>query len=211
MKTRILAGAVCGVFLMAAGAMAQGYGLPVVESAEPRDQNFFDVTVGANVGQDTQYYGARDMFAVQKGLRFAIDLGLVSPEEGDNDLAAQGSMLVCLNVDCPVALGMRAAIYGMNGNAFDVLGGNTMLMASQELIFEGLFLYTGLGIDFRSTKTHLDAAAAEGVEAGKDSTDEKVSALWSLGALMPMTEHLWFFTELTVTDDTFIGAGIRIH
>lgn len=209
--------AACGLALLVpAAARAQGYGLPVVDSAETKDPGYVSWTLGTVLGLDTQSIGVRSTTTIQKGLRVFVDLSGVNPEEGDGDLAAQGGAVVSLNVDSPFAMAARGTIYGMNGDDMEVLGGSGMLLAGRETVVEGLFLYTGLGLDYRSTTKHH--GAEEQTVNGKltvtpahDSTDDKASPLWALGALVPMNKNISFFTELTVTDDVFVGLGLRFQ
>jgi hypothetical protein len=210
MKTsyRMICGAVCGLILMATlKAGAQGYGLPTAESYEPREDGCFDITAGAVFGHDLAFYGLRDTFAALETLRFFVDVGIIDPPDSHSvDLAAQAGAVYCLPFDLPndMYLGVRGALYTMNADKLDVSGGNVMLLMSRQTYFKDLFLYGGVGGDARRVKK----VAAD----GRENSDHKLNPILALGALMPMTqlsEHLFFYAELTVTDDPFIGVGIR--
>jgi hypothetical protein len=214
---RTICYAVSGLLVLAAAeAGAQGYGLQVAESAEARVQDYADLTLGTALGPNIQYYGARSTFGIQKGLRAFFDLGLVDPRKGDLDLAAQGGLLVCLQVESPIDLALRGAMYGMPGDKMDVIGGNAMFLVSKEIVYEGLFVYSGLGIDLRSEELagdpviHTHGGSSVIAYEGHD-TKHKVNPIWTLGALLPINDYVSFYTELTLTDNPFFGFGIRIR
>ena len=236
MKTGWLLNGICGLALVAANrAEAQGFGLPVVDSADLREEGYVNSTVGANLGKDVQFYGARVTTTAQKWLRLFMDVGAVRPEKGDTDLGAQGGVLASLNVQSPVDLAVRITLYGMPGDKMDVIGGTAMVLVSAETIFEGLFFYSGLGVDVSRTKTHgvtrlettevtrivtpADTTDEDGgtpeettetssrIVKPADTTDERVRPLWAGGVVMPITKNIAFFSEITYTDTPFIGLG----
>jgi hypothetical protein len=201
-----IVGLVGGMLLIAAGNTgAQICGLPVADSFEAREDGAFDLTAGASFASVVKFYGVRDTFACTENSRLFVDVGVADPHAGENDLALQGGMVAGIPAtDLPVALGVRGAVYGMNADEFEVFGGNLLALASKEMLFEGLFFYGGVGLDYRRVKI--------GIESETTKADYEYNGVLTAGALIPFTavsEHLFFFTELTVTDYTFIGLGLR--
>lgn len=198
-----------GVLLAAVPARAQ-FGLPVAESYEARETGILDFTGGAVLSEDRQFYGVRDTISVLQDLRLFVDVGLADADRNDQNLAVQGGLIWCLPVDTSdVDLGLRTSGYWFNGNVDEIYGFSALLMASGNPIFEGLYVYGGSGVDYRNTKTDLVELEMD-QSAGKDEiSDDKLRAVVTVGALMPITERFWVFTEATYNEDPFIAIGIR--
>ncbi len=200
--------AAVGVGLWAGAARAQ-FGLPIVESYEGRETGILDFTAGATFSEENRFYGLRDTISVLEDFRLFIDLGLADIERNDENLAVQGGFIWCLPLDTPpVDLGLRGSAYWFNGDVDEISGYTAMLMASGNPVFEGLYVYGGLGFDYRTTETDLIALGLE--QPGKtEKSDDKIRAVTALGALMPVTERFWIFAEALVNDDPYIAVGIR--
>ena len=180
---------------------AQPYGLQVAESVETRSESQLDITAGVVFNSDGSCVGLRDTFACTEDVRIFAEVGAVTLKDANTDLAAQGGFTVSLPIDVPFDLGVRGAVYGSNGDATDTIGGNLMALASKEAFYPNLFFYGGLGLDYRSIQTGQDTSTEE--------TDRVTDPLLSLGTLLPLNEHLLVYIEVTVTDDPFIGCGLR--
>lgn len=213
-KALLKAVVVMGLAWVAVGPAWAQFGLPVAESFEARETGIMDLAGGAMVGKDMQCYAVRDTFCAMDDLRFFVDLGLMNFNEGGETFAAQGGAVYCLPIDVPVDLGLRLSAYGANSDYRDYLGGTMMFLASQEVYFEGLYLYGGLGVDYRQTKTDLSEVADPSIDPStipESYTDDKFYATGTAGALMPVTEHLAVFLEFTYDKDPFVGIGLRSH
>jgi hypothetical protein len=196
-----------GALVMAVPARAQ-FGLPVAESFEARETGFIDFTAGAMISEDINCYAIRDTISALEDLRFFVDLGMADVKRNDDDLAVQAGLIYCLPIDVPVDLGVRVAGYWFNGNVNEYTGGSGLLLASGNPLFEGLYVYGGGGLDYRNNKidfTDLNLASTEGL----DNSENTLRAVATVGALMPITEHLWFFAEFTYDEDPFLALGIR--
>jgi len=202
------------VLLMAVSARAQ-LGLPVAESYEARKTGQLDLTVGAMLSDDLKCYAVRDTFGVLEDLRLFVDLGLADVKRNDEDLAVQAGLIYCLPIDVPVDLGLRAAAYWFNGNVNEITGASALLLASGNPVFEGLYVYGGGGFDYRKTQIDLAQLDLELTDeltestAGLDDSENDVFAVVTFGALMPITEKVWFFAEATYDDEPFLAIGVR--
>jgi hypothetical protein len=198
------------LLILAVPVRAQ-FGLPVAESFEARETGYLDFTAGAMMSEDLKCYAIRDTIGVLEDLRLFVDLGMADVKRNDDDLAVQAGLIYCLPIDVPVDLGLRASGYWFNGNVNEYTGGTLLLLASGNPVFEGLYVYGGSGVDYRNTKidfTELNLASTT-YPQGLDDSEDTFRLVATLGALMPMTEHLWFFAEATYDDDPFLSLGIR--
>jgi hypothetical protein len=194
-------------WVMAVPVQAQ-FGLPVAESFEARETGYLDFTAGATIGEDIKCYAIRDTISVLEDLRLFVDLGMADVERNNEDLAVQAGLIYCLPIDVPVDLGLRAAGYWFNGNVNECTGASLLLLASGNPVFEGLYVYGGVGADYRKTDTDLTELDLESTE-GVDDSENTTRAVATFGALMPITESFWFFAELIYNEDPFLAIGFR--
>ncbi len=204
MKTLALGWVVAGVCLGLAGlAQAQMVGLPVMDTATPRDQGNLELLPGIMVGQDMNFYGARTTVSVMDEFRVFLDLGQVDIQDGDANFAVQGGMLYTLMSNDFIDLGVRGAGYYANTDLLGLTGCNGMLVFSDESVVNNLYCYGGLGLDYvqKDIKTRW----------GSSSKQNEINPALALGLSYQFNERFTLFTEANYVDGLYAGIGLSIR
>ncbi|MEI8139793.1 MAG: hypothetical protein WCI03_07990 [bacterium] len=202
MKTLVVGwfavGMVCGQT-----GFAQMVGLPVMDTASPRDQGNLEITPGVMLGQDMDFYGARVTVAVVDDLRLFFDVGQVDLTEADSGYGAQGGALYSLSRNDLVDLGIRGAVYYMSSDLLGLTGANGMLVFSDETLLDHLFLYGGAGLDvvYKSIDTKW----------GASSSQSEINPAFSLGLSYQFNDSFSLFTEANYVDGLYAGVGLSIR
>jgi hypothetical protein len=180
-------------------APAQGVGLPIMDTADSREQGNLEVTPGGWIGEDLSYYGARVSATALEEMRVFLDLGILSVKDAEDGFGGQVGALYSLPSDSVTALGLRGACYFADTEELDVLGGNLMLVFSDETLLDDLFLYGGAGADYGRKEGWYGKARSE------------LNPIVALGLEYLLHANVSIFAEVTHTDTSFIGGGIRIR
>lgn len=203
-KTLALSWVVAGVFLGSAGlALAQMVGLPVMDTATPRDQGNLELLPGVVIGQDMDFYGARTTLSVLDECRVFLDVGQVDIEKGDANFGIQGGMLYTLMSNDFIDLGVRGAGYYANTDLLGLTGCNGMLVFSDETVLPQLFFHGGIGLDYvhKSIETRW----------GASSNQNELNPALSLGLSYQCNENFILFTEANYVDGLYAGIGLSIR
>ncbi|MEI6168727.1 MAG: hypothetical protein WCS52_16220 [bacterium] len=203
-KTLALGWVVAGLFLGSVGlASAQMVGLPVMDTATPRDQGNLELLPGVVVGQDMNFYGARTTLSVLDEFRIFVDVGQVDIREGDANFAVQGGMLYTLMSNDFIDLGVRGAGYSANTDLLGLTGCNGMVVFSDETVLTHLFCHGGIGLDYvhKSIETRW----------GASSKQNEINPALSLGLSYQFNENFTLFTEANYVDGLYAGIGLSIR
>lgn len=192
------------LFACASGAFGQAIGLPVADTSEARTQGDAELTAGCNFGNDAAFYGVRGTANLLNELRGFVDIGFEDVERSDLTLAAQAGLQVALPVDFISDLALRAALYYTDADARNVLGGNLILLSSDETLIENLFVYGGIGVDCASREMETDS--------GVSSTRVEINPLATVGLIQKISDSFFAFGEVTYLDsDFFVGFGLKVR
>ena len=204
MKTWVSGLWVLGMGVGLAGlAPAQMVGLPLMDTATSRDAGSLEITPGVVCGNDMDFYGARATVTVVDDLRVFFDLGRVDINNGDANFGLQGGALYSLPQNDVVDLGVRGALYYVNTDFLALTGLNTMLVFSDELLLDNLYLYGGAGFDlgYKSVDTSW----------GASSSKTELNPALSLGLSYQFNESFALFTEADYVDGYYVGIGLSIR
>lgn len=201
MKTTILfrnlltLGTILGLALP---ALAQPIGLPLFDTADTREPGNLEALPGFAFGEDMDFYGVRGTITVTDELRAFLDIGrLDTDKKGDNMALQAGGLYSLPMLDlCDTAL--RAALYYTKTDYLDVMGGNLMLMFSDETLLDDLFAYCGAGIDLAQRKVY-----------SSDKLD--INPAVAAGLTYRITDSFWLFAEADYIDDVFVATGLSIR
>lgn len=189
------------MLLACSGSYAQGVGLQVADTADTREPGRLQITPGAVFGDDVSFYGIRETYSVFDELRAFLDLGAVNADGADIDFGGQAGALACIpseDVICDLAL--RAAVYYVNTDTLDLFGSSLMLLASDESLLDGLYLYCGAGGDLCNRKKNRFA-----------DEETEINPALTLGALYQFSDSLAAYVEASYVDDIFVGTGVRFR
>ncbi len=202
MKTLVAGLFVVGMACSQAG-FSQMVGLPVMDTASPRDQGNLEVTPGVMLGRDMDFYGARATVSVIDDLRLFFDLGQVDLTDADSGYGAQGGALYSLARNDLVDLGIRGAVYYAGTDSPGLTGANGMLVFSDETLLDHLFLYGGAGLDvvYKSIDTSW----------GSSSSQTEINPAFSLGLSYQFSDSFSLFAEANYVDGLYAGIGLSIR
>jgi len=195
---------VVGMMLGLTGfSRAQMVGLPVMDTASPRDQGNLEVTPGVMFGHDMDFYGARATVSVLDDLRMFLDLGQVDITDGDSNFGVQGGALYLLEPNDFIDLGIRGTVYYANTNPSELTGADGMLVFSDETLLDHLYFYGGAGLDVvhKSIETKW----------GASSSRTEVNPAASLGLSFQFSENFSLFAEADYVDGLYAGCGLSIR
>lgn len=204
MKTLAIGLLVAGMILELSGlSQAQMVGLPVMDTAAPRNKGDLEVTPGAMFGQDMDFYGARATVSLQDDLRAFLDLGQVDLVDGDANFGVQGGALYSLEPNDFVDLGLRGTAYYVNTDLLGLTGLTGMLVFSDETLLNHLYCYggAGLAVVYKSSD----------VGGGSRSTRTEVNPALSLGLSLQFSDNFSLFTEANYIDGVYVGCGLSIR
>lgn len=172
-------------------------GLPVLDTAGTRDPGNFEFTPGAALGQDMNFYGVRGGVTLLDELRGFIDLGRLDVDRMGDNLALQGGLLYSLPVTEYFDTAVRGAGYYCNTDRIDIRGGNLMLVFSDETLLDGLFAYSGLGVDYSERETYKNVS--------------EVNPAVAIGLAFRITDHFWALVEGDYIDDFYCSAALSLR
>ena len=179
-------------------SLAQPVGLPLLDTAGTRDPGNIEVTPGLALGKDMDFYGARATLTLLDELRGFIDLGRLDTDKYGGNLALQAGGLYSLPVSGYCDTAVRGAVYYANTDYLDILGGNLMLMCSDETLLDDLYAYGGLGVDVSQTKLY-------------SSDHSEINPSIAAGLTYKISRNFWFFMEADYVDSLFVAAGLSIR
>ena len=199
---RWIAGIVGGLLIAGvSGARAQGVGLQVADTAELRTAGETEFAVGGVLSKNVSSCAARLTYAVEDEFRAFFDLGWYDPDACEGNISVQAGGIMSLPVEFYTDLGLRAAGYYVDTDAYSVLGGSLMLLSSGETLLDDLYLYGGLGVDF--SKRSLD------VTMEQSSSRSELNPALTIGLSYAFTTHFSAYVEASHVDEAMIGAGVR--
>lgn len=187
---------VAGVILasMAGGVFAQGYGVPLADTAAPCEEGMFRLGASYTYEKYVRAYGVRLGYGLDEGIQIFGDLGGLDPDKSDMSLGFQVGGIYTLPFELPIDLAVRAILSkGFNDADYIGVGGGLMVSYDMEEFVEGLSLYGQLGIYYYKP----------------DEGDKKTEAAITGGAMYALDENLSFFAEYSHIDENFYGGGIR--
>ena len=179
-------------------ARAQMAGLPVLDTAGTREPGNLELTPGVVVGEDANFYGARGTITVLDELRGFLDLGRLDTDRWGDSLAAQVGALYSLPMTEYFETAIRGALYYSNTDHMDLLGGNLMLVCSDETLLDGLYAYSGVGADLSQRTIYR-----------KDQTE--LNPALALGLTYKITDSFWLFLEGNYVDTFSAACGLGIR
>lgn len=182
---------------------AELIGLPVADTAEPRDSGQLEFMPGAVLGNDLSFYGIRQSYSFLDGFRAFLDLGAVDFEKDSMDFAGSLGATICIPSEFIADLAFRTSLYYANTDAIDMVGGTMALITSDESLLDNLYLYSAFGLDFSQTE--------EGLGKGVTRTTTEINPLLSLGLTYNFTPSFGIFLEGTYVTSAFVGLGIKIR
>ena len=217
-RTRyVAAAAVMAVGLFAMGATrvhAQGIGLLSAETSEARELEWLNISAGAVIGEDRDFYGGRSTFWIVPEVRSFVDLGFVSLRDREvpssTDIGAQAGLIYALPTVLPFDNSIRGAVYGATGDRHNIVGTTLAWMSSYQPTKGGVAYYGGLGLGAEWHNRHALTMSEDGVDLPED-TDSTVYPLVDVGAMMPVVEHISLFVEWAYTDTWWVGVGVRVR
>jgi hypothetical protein len=89
-------------------------------------------------------------------------------------------------------------MYYSNTDYLDILGGNLMLMCSDETLLDDLFAYGGLGVDVSQRKVY-------------SSDHTEINPSLAVGLTYKVTDNFWLFLEGDYVDSLFVATGVSIR
>jgi len=191
------------VFGFARLANAQMVGLPVMDTASPRDRGNLEVTPGAMFGHEMDSYGARTTISALDDLRVFVDLGAVDMRDEPVNFAIQGGALYTLDPIDLADLAIRGVIYHTSAEYLALTGVNGMLIFSDETLLDHLYLYGGAGLD-------VVYKSFDNIGGANDSKMEVNPAL-ALGLSFQCNNRCSLFVEADYIDGLYAGGGISIR
>jgi hypothetical protein len=179
-------------------AGAQMVGLPLLDTAGTRDPGSLEATPGVALGEDMNFLGARATITLLDELRGFIDLGRLDTRNKGDNLALQVGGLYSLPMFDICDTAVRGAFYYSNTDFLDIMGGNVMLMCSDETLLDDLYAYGGLGIDVSKKKIYFDSHS-------------EINPAISAGLTYKITENFWAFLEGDYVDGWYLATGLSIR
>ncbi len=187
-----------GMFLgLGFSANAQVVGLPVLDTATTRDPGSLEATPGIVIGQDMNFYGLRGTITMLDELRGFLDLGQLDVDGYGDSLAMQAGALLNLPVCDVVDTALRGTFYYSNTDRIDILGGNMMILCSDESLLDNLYLYGGAGLDASKKKTY--------------SSKTEINPIIALGLSYKVCENIHLFLEGDYVDGFYGSFGVSIR
>ena len=197
--------AIVALVMLAGSVMAQGFGLPIVQTAEPVDPMAgVLVSGGIATSGDFSVYGARASVGVIENLSVAVDAGMLGVDLPGVDSViafAVGVQYALTMLDLPVDVAVRGT-YSYAKPEFSMAGFGTLEM--------DLSAVTVLGV----ASAPLDAVpglnvyGVAGVMAGLgDGTGSELVLGGGANYALPV-EGLALYGELALIDELFFGGGV---
>ncbi len=189
---------VTGILLgLRISATAQMVGLPVLDTANTRDQGSLEATPGIVIGQDMNFYGVRGTITVLDELRGFLDLGQLDIDGYGDSLAMQAGALLNLPVCEVVDTAVRGTFYYSNTDRQDIMGCNLMFLCSDESLLDNLYLYGGAGLDLSKKETY--------------SSKSEVNPAIAMGLSYKVCENIHLFLEGDYVDGFYGSFGVSIR
>lgn len=189
---------VTGILLgLRLSATAQMVGLPVLDTANTRDQGSLEATPGIVIGQDMNFYGVRGTITVLDELRGFLDLGQLDIDGYGDSLAMQAGALLNLPVCEVVDTAVRGTFYYSNTDRMDITGCNMMILCSDESLLDNLYLYGGAGLDLSKKETF--------------SSKSEVNPIIAMGLSYKVCENIHLFLEGDYVDGFYGSFGVSIR
>jgi hypothetical protein len=188
-----------GILLSLSGpAGAQMVGLPLLDTAGTRDPGSLEATPGIALGEDMNFLGARATITLLDELRGFIDLGRLDTRGKGDNLALQVGGLYSLPISDFCDTAVRGAMYYSNTDFLDIIGGNVMMMFSDETLLDDLYAYGGLGIDLSQKKVYSDSHS-------------EINPAVAAGLTYKITDNFWAFLEGDYVDGWYLATGLSIR
>ncbi len=191
------------MFGLAGMSRAQMVGLPVMDTASPRDQGNLEVTPGVMFGRDMDFYGVRTTVSVLDDLRLFFDVGQVDLTDADSNFGVQGGALYSLKSTDLADFGVRVTTYYTKTDLVGLTGGNGMLVFSDETLLDHLFLYGGAGLDL--VHKSIDTSW------GSNTSQTELNPAFALGLSYAFSENFSLFIEADYIDGPYAGCGLSIR
>jgi hypothetical protein len=179
-------------------AGAQMVGLPLLDTAGTRDPGSLEATPGIALGENMNFLGARATITLLDELRGFIDLGRLDTRDKGDNLALQVGGLYSLPMSDFCDTAVRGAMYYSNTDYLDLLGGNVMLMCSDETLLDNLYAYSGLGIDVSQKKIY-------------SASHTEINPAVAVGLTYKITGNFWAFLEGDYVDGWYMATGLSIR
>ncbi len=195
LRTLMMIGILMG---LSCPAGAQMVGLPLLDTAGTRDPGNLEATPGIALGDDMNFLGARATITILDELRGFIDLGRLDTRNKGDNLALQLGGLYSLPMADFCDTAVRGTFYYSNTDFLDIMGGNVMLMCSDETLLDDLYAYGGLGIDVSKKKIYFDSHS-------------EINPAISAGLTYKITENFWAFLEGDYVDGLYLATGLSIR
>jgi len=144
------------------------------------------------------FLGARATITILDELRGFIDLGRLDTRNKGDNLALQLGGLYSLPMADFCDTAVRGTFYYSNTDFLDIMGGNVMLMGSDETLLDDLYAYGGLGIDVSQKKIYFDSHS-------------EINPAISAGLTYKITENFWAFLEGDYVDGWYLSTGLSIR
>ena len=204
MKTLAIGLFMAGMVSVMPGLLhAQMIGLPVMDTATPRDRGNLEVTPGAMFGHEMDFYGERTTVSVLDDLRVFLDLGLSDIRDAEANFGIQGGALYTLEPIDLAALALRGTIYHTSTDYLGLTGVDGMLVFSDETLLDHLYFYGGAVLDIvYKTFDHVGGASANKTE---------VNPAVSLGLSFQFNDTFSIFAETDYIDGLYVGGGLSIR
>ncbi len=183
---------------LALPSMAQMVGLPLLDTAGTRDPGSLEATPGIALGEDMNFLGARATITLLDELRGFIDLGRLDTRGKGDNLALQVGGLYSLPMSDFCDTAVRGAFYYSNTDFLDIMGGNVMMMFSDETLLDDLYAYGGLGIDISQKKVYSDSHS-------------EINPAVAVGLTYKITDNFWVFLEGNYVDGWYMATGLSIR
>lgn len=189
---------ICAIMGLALPSLAQPVGLPLLDTAGTREPGSLEATPGIAFGKDMNFYGVRGTITLLDELRTFVDIGRLDTRNNGDSLALQAGGLYSIPMCSYCDTAVRGAMYYSNTDYLDILGGNLMLMCSDETLLDDLFAYGGLGVDVSQRKVY-------------SSDHTEINPSLAVGLTYKVTDNFWLFLEGDYVDSLFVATGVSIR
>lgn len=186
------------IMSLAIPSMAQLAGLPLLDTADTRDPGKIEATPGGAFSENVNFYGMRTTFTILDELRAFVDFGSLDTREMGDSLAMQAGALYNVPITTYFDTAVRGAMYYSNTEHLDVLGGNLMMMFSDETLIDNLYAYSGLGLDMAQRTTY-------------NNDYNEVNPAVAVGLSYKISQNFWLFLEANHVDTLFVSTGLSIR
>ena len=189
----------------ASRANAQGYGLPLGDTANTLPKGLATGAADVTIGTRASLYGARVSYALADDIRIFTDFGGTNLKDSGGGTALQGGLLLAFEGEPPLDLAARVAFYQNIADHVDVSGANAMLVGSMQLFYVGFYVYGGAGVNVDKIQT----TALDENDLLYNSDRTQFSGAFTAGALWSLTQHWSMYLEASAVGHPFVGAGTR--